>query len=145
MKSKFCLIKSRGLTSSIQFRFQIWKHITFQWVIMFRNFGNFGRKVTRSVVVCLHDCIHYDMSLQSLRTWTVTGRPTISYAYSCMHKFTTVAVSTVSETSNDSVTEHLVILWVECWILGWWSENFRNCQYTNERPQIWWSQFISDK
>ena len=28
MKSKFCLIKSRGLTRSIRSRFQVWKHIS---------------------------------------------------------------------------------------------------------------------
>ena len=63
MKSKFCLIKRRGLTNSIQFSFQIWKHITFQWVIMFRNFGNFGRKVTKSTVYRIY---HFIITIVSL-------------------------------------------------------------------------------
>ena len=77
MKSKVCLINPRGLTRSIRSRFQIWKHITFQWVIMLRNFGDFGRKVTKSTVVRLYDCIYittcyckvcaYERSLEGLQ------------------------------------------------------------------------------
>ena len=50
-KWKFCLVKSSGLTTSTQFRFQIWKRPSIQWVVTFRNYGNFGRKVTKSTVV----------------------------------------------------------------------------------------------
>ena len=70
MKSKVCPIKSRGLTSSIRFRFQIWKHITFQWVIMFRNFGNFDRKVTKSTVISTHTDSNHEI-LQIVGKWTL--------------------------------------------------------------------------